>query len=278
MKKAKIIILAGQSNAVGVGHTKYLSKSFSKAEIARFYDGYEKFQIIYESHDKISNGFEKTRVNCTEVSKDTLGPEVGIAKKLSEKYPDEEFYIVKCAFGGTSLVNDWRSPSNGAPYCEEQTVTGASILSNTAPRFPGWCYNIFVKLLRKSIKMLENDGLSPEIIAFCWMQGEGDAEASVYTEPYIERYDLLLKDIRKAFEPYFAADCKFIDAGVSERWKEYEKMNANKKAYAEEKGYCFIDTVAFGLTTQNEPEEAPDVAHYDCYDTVKLGELFGEFI
>ena len=41
MKKAKIIVLAGQSNAVGVGYTKYLSKHFDEETVAKFYVGYE---------------------------------------------------------------------------------------------------------------------------------------------------------------------------------------------------------------------------------------------
>ena len=37
MKKAKIIVLSGQSNAVGVGHTKYLNKSFTDEKIKEYY-------------------------------------------------------------------------------------------------------------------------------------------------------------------------------------------------------------------------------------------------
>ena len=47
MKKAKIIVLSGQSNAVGVGHTKYLKKSFSDEKIKEYYDGYEKLFFKY---------------------------------------------------------------------------------------------------------------------------------------------------------------------------------------------------------------------------------------
>ena len=45
MKNAKIIILAGQSNAVGVGHVRYLPKSYDEAEIKQFTEGYDKILI-----------------------------------------------------------------------------------------------------------------------------------------------------------------------------------------------------------------------------------------
>ena len=72
MKRADIIILAGQSNAVGVGHTKCLKRHFSDEKIKEYFDGYENVKINYYSHDKKSNGFVKTTVNCTEISKDTV--------------------------------------------------------------------------------------------------------------------------------------------------------------------------------------------------------------
>lgn len=56
MKKAKIIVLSGQSNAVGVGYTKYLKRSFSDGKIKEYYDGYKetngvvKMPIIWTFH------------------------------------------------------------------------------------------------------------------------------------------------------------------------------------------------------------------------------------
>ncbi len=172
MKKAKVILLSGQSNAVGVGHTKYLSKYFDEKTINRFNAGYEKVLIHYVSHNMKNESFEPVRVGQAEKYRKTLGPEIGIAKKLTEKYPDEEFFIIKCAF--------------------------------------------------------EN--------------------------------------------------CTYIDAAISDVWENYEAMNERKRVYAEKMGHRYIDTIAEGLTTRNEPEDNPDVYHYDLDSTVKLGELFADNI
>jgi len=273
MKFADIVILAGQSNAVGVGHLKCLPKHFSEEKIKEFYDGYEKIQINYYSHDKRGKGFSKTTVGCTEKSKQTLGPEVGMAEYFNEKHPEKEIFIVKCAFGGTNLANDWLSKSSGAPYSYEETKDCAI---NKPGRKAGWCYNELIKILGDSIATLRSRGYEPRIKAFCWMQGESDAGSVAVFEAYAGRYDNLLKDIKSEFGGYMT-DCRYIDAGIGQRWTLYKEMNAFKAEYAKTHENCvFIDTVAAGLTTTNEPEEEPDTAHYDSDSTVKLGRLFAE--
>ena len=275
MQKAEIIILAGQSNAVGVGHVAYLPRHFDEQTIEKFKNGYNDVLINYFSHDIKSGGFVKTSVGCTEASKDTLGPEVGIAQTLVSKYPGRKFYIVKCAFGGTNLFHDWLSPSGKAEYdelaCDDGNTSGAHY------RTAGWCYNELVKILDKSIALLEKNGLSPEIKAFCWMQGESDADKEHYPQ-YGVLYNALLDDLAGRFGKYYN-NCVFVDAGISEIWQEYEQINAIKKQYAEAvPNSFFIDTIANGLTTLNEPEPEADIAHYDSGCTVKLGNLFVEMI
>ena len=277
MKKARVILLSGQSNAVGVGYVKYLPKHFDEKTINVFKYGYENILIHYISHNKENEGFESVKVNQTERTKDTLGPEVGIAKKLTEKYPSEQFFVIKCAFGGSDMNTGWRSPSSGAPYDENRVVEYAKAINDSKFRFPGWCYHEQIRAIDDGFAALREMGYEPEIIAFCWMQGESDSGNPIAAEPYIERYDCLVRDLRERYSSAFE-NCTYIEAGISAEWGNYAKMNENKKAYAEKNGHRFIDTIAAGLTTLYEPEEKPDTAHYDVSSTVKLGELFAEFI
>ncbi len=277
MKKAKVILLSGQSNAVGVGHIKYMPKYFDEETISLFRNGYEKVLIHYISHDIENVGFEPVRVNQAEKNKDTLGPEVGIAKKLTEKYPDEQFFIIKCAFGGSDMNQGWRAPSSGAPYDPDLVVEYAKAINDPRFRSLGWCYHEQIRAIDGGFAELRAMGYEPQVVAFCWMQGESDSGNPACAEPYIDRYDCMLRDLRERYAPTFE-NCTYIDAAISEIWGGYEQMNANKKAYAEKNGYHFIDTIAEGFTTKNEPEEAPDVAHYDLNCTVKLGELFAKNI
>lgn len=276
MKKARIIILAGQSNAVGVGHVKYLDRHFSTEKVEEFKKGYDGILMNYYSHDMKSEGFVKTTINCAEKSKDTFGPEVGIADSLSKKYPDDNIFIVKCAVGGTNISHDWLSPSTKGEYQKESFGFGDE--GSEFYRKAGWHFNELVKILGESIDILDNQGYEPEICAFCWMQGESDAFETDAAQKYGERYENLLKDLNKGFGEYMK-NCVYIDAGISEIWPFYREINAYKESHAKETPNSFyIDTIAEGLTTSKEPEPEVDFAHYDSDCTIKLGYLFAEKI
>lgn len=280
MKPATVIILAGQSNAVGVGHIAYLPRHFSPEKVREFEEGYPRVRIHYYSHDKKSDGFVPTGLGCTELSKETLGPEVGMAEWMTANAPDETFFIVKCAVGGTSLWRDWLSPSSGGAYDPEAFAESPEkavyAINNGLPMPTGWCYNELVKLLRESLELLKDEGYDPVIRGFCWMQGEADACDAACTQAYGERYDCLLRDLTAAFAPYMA-DCTVVDAGISEVWPFYREMNDCKQHYARAHEACiYLDTLAHGLSTAKEPEGAVDTYHYDSDSVVKLGRLFAE--
>ena len=276
MDTAKIIVLAGQSNAVGVAHTKYLSSHFSSEKVEKFKSGYDNILMNYYSHDMKSNGFVKTTLGCAEKGKDTFGPEVGIADYLSEKYPDDKFFIVKCAVGGTNIFHDWLPPSCEGDYQKESFGFG-----DTESEFyhkGGWCFNELVKVLSESISILEKQGYETEICAFCWMQGESDALEADTVEKYGERYENLLKDLNEMFGQYMKK-CMYIDAGISDVWQYYREINQWKEEHAKNTSdSIYIDTIAEGLVTSKEPEGEVDFAHYDSDCTIKLGYLFAENI
>jgi len=277
MKKATILILAGQSNAVGVGHVQYLPKYYSPEKIAEFEAGYNSVRINYFSHDKKSNGFVPTGLNCTEQSKNTLGPEVGMAEYLHSRYPDEEFFIVKCAVGGTSMWRDWISPSCGDSYdptsYADQAESATYNIDHGLPMRPAWLYNELVKLLRESISWLEEQGYTPTIRGFCWMQGEADACDPAPLGEYERRFTAMVKDLSAAFAPYMGG-CTVVDAGISEVWPLYREMNEIKGRMAAALGGVYLDTIGHGLTTATEPEGAVDIYHYDCGSAVELGRMF----
>lgn len=282
MKKAKIIVLSGQSNAVGVGHLKCLKRSFPEEKIADYYKGYERVKIWYYSHDKKNEGFMPTTVNCTELHKDTLGPEVGMAEYLSEQFPEEEFYIVKFAVGGASLKRDFLPPSAGGYYDverfkKEYSAFLETFFSGEHPKF-GWCYNGLVDHLRDCLTSLRKQGLTPEILGFCWMQGESDAAKPEQVELYRRNFDLFVKDLKREF-PSELERCVFVDAAIGEIWKYYKELNLFKKEYAQNHpNFVFLDTVAEGFCTKHEPEEEPDTAHYDCESVIRLGKRFVQCI
>ena len=270
MKRADIIVISGQSNAVGCSEVGCLDRHFPAPRIETWREGYENIKINYYSHNKKSGGFVKTAFHCTALDEDTFGPEIGISEALCEAYPGAEFFIVKCAFGGVTLDRDFLSPSGGAGYDPRATA------GENGSSAPGGCYNELVGILSESIRILENEGRDPKIRAFFWMQGESDANDEEATARYEKNYGAFLQDLKSRFAPYVSG-CVFVDAGISTVWERYERVNAIKRKFAEEHGDCvFIDTIAAGLTTVNEPFGAPDIGHYDSDSMIKLGRLFAD--
>ena len=260
---AKIIILIGQSNAVGVGYYEYLPNHFSAEKVEELMKGYKNVRINFYSHDFGSNGFTDTKVSLAELTKKTFGPELGIAEKLNSDFPDQTFYIVKFAIGGTTLFHDWLSPTSRKKECK----------ASCGELSYGYCYDGFAELLRKSIDLLKDKGLSPEIRAVCWMQGESDACDKINVDAYPSRFDDLIKDFENEFKPYLK-NYVLVDGGISPEWEFYREMNAFKKSYANGKNRKFIDTIGEGLTTVNEPVGNPDRPHYDSDSVIKLGNMF----
>lgn len=278
MKKAKIIVLSGQSNAVGVGHVKCLKRSFSDDKIQEYFNGYDNIKINYYSHDKKSDGFTVTTTCCTEKNKETIGPELGMAEYLNTKFPDEEFFIVKFALGGASLKRDFLSPSSGGYYdvngFKNEYGDFIDAFFTGKPLKAGWCYNGLVRVLNDSIDYLKDQGYVPEIIGFCWMQGESDTASMEDINNYKTYFDNFINDFKDEFSGYLD-NCVFVDAGISTVWYCYTEMNTFKKEYAEKhNNFVYVDTIANGLTTQFEPVEKPDIYHYDCASVIKLGKLF----
>ena len=280
MKTAKILVLAGQSNAVGVGHSKYLPEHFGQEKYEEFKNGYENVKISFYSHNYKSGGFVPVTLGLAEKGRDTFGPEVGIAEYFNSKHPGEELFIVKCAFGGMSMFQDFLSPSGGESYDPEAY---ADQYENIVAEFfagkpirAGWCYNELVRIMHESIDHLSSNGYEPKIKAFCWMQGESDAGAQWCTTPYRKHYDAMLSDFNREFENYLDG-CIYVDAGISENWLLYKEMNQIKADYAAEKpDRRYIDTIAAGITTAKEPHGNVDIYHYDSDSVIMLGRLFAE--
>ena len=110
-KEVSVILLGGQSNASGCSLDEYLKKNVSPEKYAEYQNGYDNVYINYLSGANHSNAFVKCATLQGELA-GAFGPELGLADKLHELYPDRTFFIIKCAWGGTNLFEQWLSPSS----------------------------------------------------------------------------------------------------------------------------------------------------------------------
>ena len=259
-KEAKIIILAGQSNAEGISQAEYLKKNTTPEQYAKYEAGFDNVYINnFSTFQNEASGFVKCKLGQG-VTNEFFGPELGLAEKLNELYPDETFFIIKYAWGGTDLHNLWRSPSSGGEI--------------------GQLYSGFIQYVKNSIEFLEIKNYDVEIEAVCWMQGESDSIEEVHAIEYESNLTNFISDVRSELGNYASWDgIAFVDAYISDSvfWVHHKTINQAKQAVAATSPMnTVIDTVSHGLTFTNEPADEPDIAHYDSLSEIKLGHLFAE--
>ena len=268
MKKVDVILISGQSNAVGCTHNEYISSAptlgFEKFE--EYSIGYKGIQIVYDNWTKdwpapgqITFGSQNKVADFTAVKLgqgngvNTFGPEIGIAERMHGKY-DNKLFLIKFACGGSCLKDDW--------------------LAKNSPMYPK-----FINYVKMQMENLKKKGYQAAIKAFCWMQGEGDSYPG-YHSVYKDNLVTFVGNVREELAEFTGGkELPFIDAKINpdrEVWEYGPEVNIQKEQFAalSENNYL-IDTVAEGLHTDQEPM-VPDKCHYDTESEVKLGNLFAE--
>lgn len=266
-----VIVISGQSNAVGCTHANCIPRSIGYSKYQEYMEGYPGIQIAFDSWTKD----EGPRFYSQNASKNdtftkvmlgqgnslaTFGPEIGIAEAMYERY-DNKLAIIKYACGASNLKDDW--------------------LEKDSPM-----YGRLVEYVKKQMNNLVELGYIPTIKAFCWMQGEGDSYDGYYQD-YYQNTKTFVTNLRADLKELCGnKDFPFIDAGINNSkdpstakliWQYYRKVNEAKKQFAEEsENNFYIDTIAEGLHTGEEPFDAPDACHYDSESEVLLGHLFAD--
>lgn len=262
-RSAKIIILAGQSNASGCSRDDYLKLNVSKEKYQEYDKGYDNVFINYFcSANNISSEFVKCKNDQGEIN-GFFGPELGLAEKLNQMYPDQLFFIIKYAWGGTNLFEQWLSPSSFGKT--------------------GVLYTQFINYTNNSIKYLISKNYKINIEGLCWMQGESDSFSVDNATDYAQNLVNFIEDNRKRLDKYSSNDgIAFIDAYIADNpmyWVYCDLINESKQEVSSlSELNIVIDTNSYGLTCSNEPEENVDMAHYDSMSEIKLGHLFAEYI
>lgn len=267
-KPVDVILISGQSNAVGCTHNNCIQTSIGSSAYYDYLNGYPGVQIAYDCWTKDvknnqtifysqnkpkSESFVKVMLGQGNALS-TFGPEIGIAESMHEKY-EGKLFLIKYACGASNLKDDW--------------------LTRESPM-----YGRFINFVKDQMNNLVNMGYAPTIKAFCWMQGEGDAWDGYYQE-YYENTKSFVANVREDLKELSGeGTLPFIDAGISnsKQWEFYRQVNNAKKQYSEESEYnYYIDTIAEGLHTDQEPFNEPDTAHYDSESEVLLGKLFAQY-
>ena len=273
---AKVIVLAGQSNAVGWTYSKNLKPVVTPEEYEKYRAGFDNVKIFYsnapfqadDAQTKTKNensAFEPVKLGqgrYTSLEDGAFGPEIGLAAYLTENYPDETFYIIKDATGGSTLHGSWLCPSS------------LGFLEKTEEDIK--LYNHLMKKVDDGMAMLKADGVDARILSFVWMQGENDAQSYAFDYPTL--WNNFIGDVTAAFEEkgYLTeTGLTTIDGGITQRWTNYDVVNAAKERYSaiSSKAY-FVEVAHEDWMTYDRDNN--DYAHLDALSMIRLGNEFGK--
>jgi hypothetical protein len=114
---------------------------------------------------------------------DLIGPELSFAYEL-DRYYNDPVLIIKTAWGGKSLAEDFRPPSASGPtgaYYEKMVETVHQVTQNIGTEFP-------------DLGMTDY-----KIEGFAWFQGWNDGADPDFLNTYEENLHFLVNDIRSEF-------------------------------------------------------------------------------
>ena len=175
----KVILLGGQSNAVGQGNNAGLPTSpvnlqLPQDDILFYYTGGTGLTTLRPG----SGGEPVTTGN-------KFGVEVTFGREIADADPSVTYAIIKHAESGTALYNDW-APGTGSSYAGFRSTVDAGLAA------------------------LQNAGYTTEIVGMLWHQGESDALEEQEAN-YENNLTAFIADIRSRYGanlPFFIGEIR----------------------------------------------------------------------
>ncbi|MCW5940868.1 MAG: hypothetical protein KIS66_01465 [Fimbriimonadaceae bacterium] len=254
----KAFILAGQSNMVGHG---FISADPNRNEgkgsleqIALSPESNGKFKQLLNNdgswriRDDVWIHFFDRKGRLTVgygAGTDTIGPELGFGTVVGDSIR-EPVVLIKLAWGGKSLGEDFRPPSSGGkvgPFYTEVVRQAQDVMANLGTHFP------------------ELRGRPVQLVGFGWHQGWNDRINAAFVQEYEQNMANFIRDVRKDLRkpnlPFVIAETGMGgEAEENELALQLMKAQAAVAQYKEFKGnVAFVGTRAFWRPTEVSPSD-----------------------
>ena len=163
MEAVKVIIIAGQSNALGISPVKDLSEEKQREYKTKIYFNTNTPHPFSKKWLNVRPGFGYAR-------DELFGLELPVASYLENV--NEEYVIVKYASDGTCLYEKWSKQKNGDDWLG------------------------LTQTLQEAIEALQAEGKKIEFTGLLWQQGCSDAIAQEKAEKYEDNLKFFISAIR----------------------------------------------------------------------------------
>jgi len=260
VKEMDLIIVAGQSNAVGYdANADELAADSSDKQVLFWWRCGDPVPDQYDStsHQKWTHLQAQPKGNPNKTKgvkrqygnfryKAGFGPEMGLARKLMAE-EGKEFAIVKVAFSGTSVSNDWNPSDAGSR---------------------GACYRSLIAETKAAIQAAKEKNIHLRLRAMLWVQGESDANersAARYAKDLAAMIESLRYDLQApqftvllALNTHFNEEKNIFVPKIIEAQKEVAKNISD---------CVYVDT---------SKAEVANKVHFSSKGTLEIGVQFAE--
>ena len=233
----QVVLLGGQSNMDGHGYLSGLPITPVNLQEEQL------DVLLYGTNIGAQSG---SLVNLQPASSSSIkfGPEVTFGRTIADVQPDDNFALIKYAWGGTDLENDW-DINDGSHYTTFKNTVTAGLAALTAA------------------------GHTYEISGMIWMQGERDVKAG-YHNSYEANLTSFIADIRSNY----GADLSFVVGQLSDNQDLSfpARLDVVRAAQAD----VAAADANTGLVVTDDFSLSSDVLHFDSSGQMDLGEAFAE--
>lgn len=282
--KVRVFILAGQSNMVGYGKIDDSENDPGSLVdvIQNDIDGTwseigeeNKWKTLEDTYLYFANAGDTIRSNITVgqgANSNLIGPELMFAHQLDEYY-DDPVVIIKTAWGGKSLAEDFRPPSAGGTT--------------------GEFYNSMIEIVNEVTQNLNTEfpeiGVSDfELTGFAWFQGWNDGASDDFLNEYESNLYHLVNDVRSDLDspdlPVVIANSGHGGFKISnDLWVQdmqtivsvaQENVGCNDSIYGGRVG--FVETKQFYLDEAQSPDNSIHHFHNNALTFLQIGKGLGD--
>ncbi|MDO7173146.1 sialate O-acetylesterase [Mariniflexile sp. AS56] len=258
--EVQVVLLAGQSNMAGAGNYDELEES------------------IKERIKKVSNRVWVSQSNSAQKPLSyynnkpsekynflkRFGPELLIGLTLAEKYPNQEFLLIKEAKGGTSLYGAWNP---------EWTLEKAKEIEKGEAKQSWNLCKIHMESIKKNLEILTQKGKTYKIIGMAWMQGENDAQSKVSANSYGKNLEKLIEKYRSEFN---IENMPFVACQTNSHYGIEGGSDLVRKAFIDvENSVNYVKIIkTFRDSPYTDFPKHTDNVHYNTEGQVRLGIAF----